>query len=91
MVGVVHSLVNFYWKMVETNTWKRKSDMDKITDPLEKQLMQWLTLIRMEDKKAFLYQFFKCKFYKHRIKPPKLSNFWFEPLRHTCIKFQGHA
>ena len=31
--------------------------MDKITDPLEKQLMQWLTLIRMEDKKAFYSSF----------------------------------
>ena len=28
------------WKIVESHRWKRKSDIDIMTDPVEKQLIQ---------------------------------------------------
>ena len=37
------------------------------------------------------YQFFSCNFYKRRNQPLKLSDFQFQPLCHTGVKFQGHT
>lgn len=37
--------------MIESDRWKRESDIDRITDPVEKQLMQWLKLCYIEGKK----------------------------------------
>ena len=39
------------WKMIESDRWKRESDIDRITDPVEKQLMQRLKLCYIEGKK----------------------------------------
>ena len=34
------------------------------------------------------YQFFSCSFYKSNTYPPKLSEFQFQPFRHTSVNFK---
>ena len=37
------------------------------------------------------YKFFPCNFYKRKTQPPKISDFQFQLICHTGVKFQGHT